>query len=80
MNNNSNVEVVTNKFKFKTNKLLFSQTGFASQLTKQIKTNMELSGAELLRWNKGTFHLDKGYYYFRNMEIEFFWRWKKLRL
>ncbi|HZJ37056.1 MAG TPA: FAD-dependent oxidoreductase [Gillisia sp.] len=69
---NKSVEVKTDQFQFSTNKLLITTNGFASTLgisevkparaqvliTKPIK-NLQL---------KGTFHLDKGYYYFRNID------------
>jgi len=68
---NNSVEIKTDQFQFSTNKLLITTNGFASTLgisevkparaqvliTKPIK-NLQL---------KGTFHLDKGYYYFRNI-------------
>ncbi len=68
---NSSLEVNTDKFHFKTGKLFIATNGFASKLgfsevkparaqvliTKPIK-NLQI---------KGTFHLDKGYYYFRNV-------------
>ncbi len=69
---NNSVEVKTDQFQFSTNKLMITTNGFASTLgisevkparaqvliTKPIK-NLQL---------KGTFHLDKGYYYFRNID------------
>ncbi|MBW1298969.1 NAD(P)/FAD-dependent oxidoreductase [Aquimarina litoralis] len=69
---NSSVEIKTEHFTFITNKVLIATNGFASQLgieevqparaqvliTKPIK-NLHI---------KGTFHLDKGYYYFRNID------------
>ncbi len=69
---NNSVEVKTDQFQFSTNKLMITTNGFASSLgisevkparaqvliTKPIK-NLQL---------KGTFHLDKGYYYFRNID------------
>ena len=69
---NNSVEVKTDQFQFTTNKLLIATNGFASTLgiskvkparaqvliTKPIK-NLQL---------QGTFHLDKGYYYFRNID------------
>ncbi len=69
--NNSYVEVVTNEISFKTNKLLFATNGFASQLTKnqvkparaQVLITKPIENLDL----KGTFHLDQGYYYFRNI-------------
>lgn len=69
---NNSVEIVTNHFTFSTHKLLIAANGFAQQLgiqdvlparaqvliTKPIK-NLAI---------KGTFHLDEGYYYFRNID------------
>ncbi|WP_452227260.1 NAD(P)/FAD-dependent oxidoreductase [Lacinutrix cladophorae] len=68
----NSVKLETDQFSFITSKLLIATNGFASQLgipevkparaqvliTKPIK-NLNI---------KGTFHLDKGYYYFRNIE------------
>ncbi|MEO8933651.1 MAG: FAD-dependent oxidoreductase, partial [Xanthomarina sp.] len=66
------VHVKTNKLEFQSKNLIFSTNGFASQhlveavkparaqvlITKPIK-NLHI---------KGTFHLDQGYYYFRNID------------
>ncbi len=66
------VEVKTDKFQFNTRKVLIASNGFAAQyginevkparaqvlITRPIK-NLKI---------KGTFHLDKGYYYFRNID------------
>ena len=66
------VKIKTDKIEFSTNKLLIATNGFSEKLgiaevkparaqvliTKPIK-NLEI---------KGTFHLDKGYYYFRNID------------
>ncbi|MGB5480005.1 MAG: FAD-dependent oxidoreductase [Eudoraea sp.] len=66
------VKVYTNQFEFQTKKLIIATNGFANELldqevkparaqvliTKPIK-NLEI---------KGTFHLDEGFYYFRNIE------------
>jgi glycine/D-amino acid oxidase-like deaminating enzyme len=68
---NSFVEVVTNDISFKTNKLLFATNGFASQLTNnqvkparaQVLITKPIENLDI----KGTFHLDQGYYYFRNI-------------
>src|SRR5574343_76362 len=68
---NDNVEVVTNEISFKTNKLLFTTNGFAAQLTNnqvkparaQVLITKPIPNLDI----KGTFHLDKGYYYFRNI-------------
>jgi glycine/D-amino acid oxidase-like deaminating enzyme len=69
---NDTVEVVVNDFSFETNKLLFATNGFASQLTNnavkparaQVLITEPIPNLDI----KGTFHLDKGYYYFRNFE------------
>jgi len=69
---NDKVEVIVNDFSFKTNKLLFATNGFASQLTNnavkparaQVLITESIPNLDI----KGTFHLDKGYYYFRNFE------------
>lgn len=70
--NNSYVEVVTNGIAFKTNKLLFATNGFASELTNnQVKPARAqvLITKPIKNLNiKGTFHLDQGYYYFRNID------------
>ena len=69
--NNNKINIKTNKLDFYTKKICIATNGFASQLldekvkparaqvliTKPIK-NLQI---------KGTFHLDKGYYYFRNI-------------
>ena len=66
------VEVKTNAFGFKTKKLLIATNGFASQLIEQ---NVKPARAQVLITKpihklhiKGTFHLDEGYYYFRNID------------
>lgn len=66
-----NVEVVANEITFKTHKLLFTTNGFASQLT---NNQVQPARAQVLITKpirnlilKGTFHLDQGYYYFRNI-------------
>ncbi len=68
---NGKVEVVTNEISFTTNKLLFATNGFATQLTEgkvqparaQVLITKPIENLDI----KGTFHLDKGYYYFRNV-------------
>ena len=68
---NDGVEVVTNDITFKTNKLLFATNGFAADLTlgevqparAQVLITKPIANLHI----KGTFHLDKGYYYFRNI-------------
>ena len=66
------VEVRTNAFAFTTKKLLIATNGFASQL---IKEKVQPARAQVLVTKpipnlhvKGTFHLDEGYYYFRNID------------
>lgn len=69
--NENDVEVALGAFSFNTKKLLFATNGFASELTKgQVKP----ARAQVLITKpipnltiKGTFHFDKGYYYFRNI-------------
>ncbi len=65
------VKVKTNQFEFSTSKLLIATNGFASQL---LEENVKPARAQVLITKpirnlhiKGTFHLDKGYYYFRNI-------------
>jgi len=66
------VKIKTDHFTFSSNKVLIATNGFASQLgIKQVKP----ARAQVLITKpinqlhiKGTFHLDKGYYYFRNIE------------
>jgi glycine/D-amino acid oxidase-like deaminating enzyme len=65
------VEVAISDFVFTTKKLLFATNGFADQLTNgavkparaQVLITEPISNLKI----KGTFHLDKGYYYFRNI-------------
>ena len=69
---NSSVELVVNDFTFSANKLLFATNGFAGSLTNnavkparaQVLITEPIPNLDI----KGTFHLDKGYYYFRNFE------------
>jgi glycine/D-amino acid oxidase-like deaminating enzyme len=69
---NDSVELVVNDTAFNTKKLLFATNGFASQLTNnevkparaQVLITEPIANLDI----KGTFHLDKGYYYFRNFE------------
>ena len=69
--NGTNVEVALGDFSFKTKKLLFATNGFASELTKgevkparaQVIITQPIPNLHI----KGTFHFDKGYYYFRNI-------------
>lgn len=65
------VSVALGDFSFTTQKLLFTTNGFASELTKgavkparaQVLITEPIPNLDI----KGTFHLDKGYYYFRNI-------------
>ncbi len=67
-----NVSVELGNFSFKTKKLLFTTNGFAESLTKgevkparaQVLITKPIPNLDI----KGTFHLDKGYYYFRNID------------
>ncbi|SFB09568.1 Glycine/D-amino acid oxidase [Flavobacterium swingsii] len=69
--NGNGVEIEVNDFTFTTKKLLFATNGFAGQLT---NNEVKPARAQVLITEpipnldiKGTFHLDKGYYYFRNI-------------
>ena len=69
--NQDSVKVKTNQFEFLTSKILIATNGFASQLNIQ---NVKPARAQVLITKpikdlhiKGTFHLDQGYYYFRNI-------------
>ena len=68
----NSVKIKTSEFEFSTSKLLIATNGFASQL---IKESVKPARAQVLITKpiknlhiKGTFHLDKGYYYFRNID------------
>lgn len=66
------VEVQLDTYSFTTKKLLFATNGFAEKLTNgavkpvraQVLITEPIPGLAV----KGTFHLDKGYYYFRNID------------
>ncbi len=65
------ITIKTNLFEFKTKKMMIATNGFASQF---IKANVKPARAQVLITKpiadlhiKGTFHLDEGYYYFRNI-------------
>ncbi len=70
--NSSGVEVGLKNFSFQTKKLFFATNGFASKLTNnevkparaQVLITEPIANLHL----KGTFHLDEGYYYFRNID------------
>ncbi|WP_281310740.1 NAD(P)/FAD-dependent oxidoreductase [Flavobacterium flavigenum] len=67
----NHVEVVLNDFSFKSKKLLFATNGFANALTNgavrparaQVLITAPIPNLDI----RGTFHLDRGYYYFRNI-------------
>ena len=67
----NSVYVQLNDYTFKTKKLLFATNGFAQELTQgevkparaQVVITDPIPDLDI----KGTFHLDKGYYYFRNI-------------
>ncbi|GGG93121.1 FAD-dependent oxidoreductase [Polaribacter pacificus] len=66
------VSVKTNQLEFTTNKFFIATNGFAKQL---LKENVQPARAQVIITKpiknlpiKGTFHLDKGYYYFRNID------------
>ena len=68
----NSTHIKTNELEFKTKKLFIATNGFASKL---IKENVQPARAQVLITKpikslniKGTFHLDKGYYYFRNID------------
>ena len=66
------VEVTANNFKFKTKKLCVATNGFGHELLgekvaparAQVLITAPIENLKI----KGTFHLDEGYYYFRNIE------------
>ena len=65
------VEIALGDFSFKTKKVFFATNGFANQLTHgavkparaQVLITEPIKDLDI----KGTFHLDRGYYYFRNI-------------
>ena len=68
----NSVKVKTNLFEFSTSKLLIATNGFASQL---LNENVNPARAQVVITKpiknlhiRGTFHLDRGYYYFRNID------------
>ena len=74
----NSVKIKTNQFEFSTSKLLITTNGFASQLLDEnlnLDYRVKPARAQVLITKpikdlhiKGTFHLDKGYYYFRNID------------
>ncbi len=68
---NNTVEIKTNHFTLKASKVLVATNGFASEL---LKETVKPARAQVLITKpikdlkiKGTFHLEQGYYYFRNI-------------
>ncbi|GAA4892443.1 FAD-dependent oxidoreductase [Flaviramulus aquimarinus] len=68
---NDSVKIKTNAFEFSSSKLMIATNGFASQL---INEKVKPARAQVLITKplknlhiKGTFHLNKGFYYFRNI-------------
>ena len=69
---NTDIEITTDKITFKTAKLFIATNGFANKL---LEEKVQPARAQVLITKpiknlqiKGTFHLDKGYYYFRNID------------
>ncbi|MCX2678976.1 FAD-dependent oxidoreductase [Galbibacter sp. EGI 63066] len=66
-----NVSVKTNVISFNTKKLLLATNGFASKFVndeiKPVRAQVLVTKPIKNLHIKGTFHLDKGYYYFRNI-------------
>jgi len=66
------VGIVVNGFSFETKKLFYATNGFASKLTNdavkparaQVLITEPIANLDI----RGTFHLDRGYYYFRNID------------
>jgi gamma-glutamylputrescine oxidase len=69
---NDSVHIKTNSFDFRTDKLLIATNGFAKQLmdeeVKPARAQVLITKPIKNLHIKGTFHLDKGYYYFRNID------------
>ncbi|NJW53838.1 NAD(P)/FAD-dependent oxidoreductase [Salinimicrobium oceani] len=68
---NSSVEVETEHFSFYTSKLLIATNGFASQLgipeVKPARAQVLITAPIPDLHIKGTFHMEEGFYYFRNI-------------
>ncbi|RKS55339.1 glycine/D-amino acid oxidase-like deaminating enzyme [Gillisia mitskevichiae] len=69
---NSGVKIKTDQFEFSTKKLFIATNGFAAQLgmdsvkpaRAQVLITKPIENLQI----QGTFHLDKGFYYFRNID------------
>nr|WP_321221387.1 FAD-dependent oxidoreductase [uncultured Psychroserpens sp.] len=68
----NSVKVKTDLFEFSTSKLLIATNGFASRLdiseVKPARAQVLITKPIKNLHIKGTFHLDQGYYYFRNID------------
>ncbi len=68
----TSVQIKTDQFEFKTKKLLIATNGFANQLLeediKPARAQVVLTKPIQNLHIEGTFHLDEGYYYFRNID------------
>nr|WP_321233874.1 FAD-dependent oxidoreductase [uncultured Psychroserpens sp.] len=68
----NSVHIKTNRFEFSTSKLLIATNGFASALdiseVKPARAQVVITKPIPNLNIKGTFHLDQGYYYFRNID------------
>ena len=69
---NNKIVIKTDKIEFSTDKLCIATNGFANKL---LNENVQPARAQVLITKpiknlhiKGTFHLDEGYYYFRNID------------
>ena len=76
------VEIALGDFTFTSKKVLFATNGFANEFTNgavkparaQVLITEPIKNLDI----KGTFHLDRGYYYFRNIgDQNITWWWKK---
>jgi len=69
---NGSVKINTNRFEFSTSKLLIATNGFASIFdiseVKPARAQVLITKPIEDLHIKGTFHLDQGYYYFRNID------------
>ncbi len=70
--NGDEVKIYTDKFEFTTRKFFIATNGFASQLgideVKPARAQVLITKPIKNLSIKGTFHLDKGFYYFRNID------------
>jgi glycine/D-amino acid oxidase-like deaminating enzyme len=72
VDNNNSVEVFTENFSYKTSKLFIATNGFSNMI---LDEDVKPARAQVLITKpidnlkiKGTFHFDRGYYYFRNID------------